>query len=204
MILVIIEHLQGKLNKMSLEALSAAAAIGKQMNHPVEALVLGGSAGAYAAEIPASKLHVVDHPLLERYTADGFSAAVRQAVEKLNPWLVLLPHTYQVRDFMPKLAAGMGRGFVGDSTGFKVDNGELLFQRQLFAGKIYCDVALAGSAPYFASVQAGTFRAAESAAAQQVAKLEVALDAAKIRQAPEDWFQEAKRSVDLTQAEIIV
>jgi electron transfer flavoprotein alpha subunit len=162
-----------------------------------------GSAG-FASEIPAAKLHVVEHPHLERYTADGYSAAARQVVEKLNPWLVLLPHTYQVRDFAPKLAASMGRGFVGDATGFKVENGELLLQRQLFAGKIYCDVALAGTAPFFASVQAGAFRAVESAAAQQVEKLEVSLDAAKIRQTAEDWFQEAKRSVDLSQAEIIV
>jgi len=204
MILVIVEHLQGKLNKMSLEAIAAAQAIGSQMNHPVEALVMGGSVAGYAAEIPVSKLHVVENPLLDRYSADGFSEAARLAVEKLNPWLVLLPHTYQVRDFAPKLAASMGRGFVGDSTGFKVENGELLFQRQLFAGKIYCDVALAGTAPFFASVQAGAFRAVESAASQQTEKLEVSLDASKIRQVPEDWFQEAKRSVDLTQAEIIV
>jgi len=202
MILVIVEHLQGKLNKMSLEAIAAAQAIGSQLNHTVEALCLGGS--GFAAEIPATKLHVVENPLLDRYTADGYSAAACQAVEKLNPWLVLLPHTYQVRDFAPKLAASMGRGFVGDATGFKVENGELLLQRQLFAGKIYCDVALAGAAPFFASVQAGAFRAVEAAAAQQVEKLEVPLDASKIRQAPEDWFQEAKRSVDLSQAEIIV
>lgn len=202
MILVIVEHLQGKLNKMSLEAIAAAQAIGSQLNHPVEALCIGG--GGFASEIPAAKLHVVENPLLDRYTADGYSAAARQAVEKLNPWLVMFPHTYQVRDFAPKLAASMGRGFVGDATGFKVENNELLFQRQLFAGKIYCDVALAGAAPFFASVQAGAFRAAESGAAQQVEKLEVSLDAAKIRQAPEDWFQEAKRSVDLSQAEIIV
>src|SRR5258706_3219458 len=202
MILVIVEHLQGKFNKASLEAMAAAQAIASQLNHPVEALCLGG--GGFAAEIPVAKLHVAEHASLERYTADGYSAAARQAVEKLNPWLVLLPHTYQVRDFVPKLAASMGRAFVSDATGFKVENGELLFQRQLFAGKIYCDVAFAGKAPFFASVQAGAFRAAESTAAQQVEKLEISLDSTKIRQAPEDWFQEAKRSVDLSQAEIIV
>jgi electron transfer flavoprotein alpha subunit len=119
MILVAVEHLQGKLNKMSLEALAAALAIGKEMNHPVEALVMGGAVAAMAAEIPTVKLHVVENPKLDRYTADGFTAALKQVVEKLNPWLVLLPHTYQARDFAPKLAAGMGKAFVSDGTGYK-------------------------------------------------------------------------------------
>src|SRR5882757_8176994 len=111
MILVVIEHLQGKLNKMSLEALAAAELIGKEMNHPVEALIAGGQGvgSGIAPEVPAAKLHVVDHELLTHYTPDGYALAIRQAVEKLKPWLVLLPHTYQVRDFAPKLAAGMWR-----------------------------------------------------------------------------------------------
>ena len=204
MILVVIEQRQGKLNRMSLEALAAAQAIGKEMNHPVEALLPGQGVTGLAAEIPAAKLFLAEHPLLENYTPDGYAGAVRQAVEKLKPWLVLLPHTYQVRDFAPKLAASLGRAFVSDATGFKVEGGELLFARQLFAGKVYCDVAFGGEAPYFASVQAGAFRAGEAAPAQNVEKLEVSLDAAKIRTQPGELFQEAKRTVDLSQAEIIV
>src|SRR5213078_127526 len=133
MILVIVEHLQGKLNRMSLEALAAAQGIGQEANHPVEALLVGSGVAAMATEIPAAKLHVVEHPQLARYTADGYCIALRQAIEKLNPWLVLLPHTYQVRDFAPKLAAGMGKAFVSDGTGYKVEGGNLLITRQLFA-----------------------------------------------------------------------
>jgi len=204
MILVIIEHLQGKLNRMSLEALAAATAIGKELNHPVEALIAGANVAGIAAEIPAAKLHVIEHPLLERYSPDAYTVALKQAVEKLNPWLVVLPHTYQVRDFAPKLAAGLGKGFVSDGTGYKVEGGQLLFTRQLFAGKVSCDVAFGGASPFFASVQAGAFRGAESAPAAAVEKLEVSIDAAQVRNAPEDWFQEAKRTVDLSSAAAIV
>lgn len=204
MILVVIEHLQGKLNRMSLEAVAAAEAMGRELNHPVEAVIAGGSVGHLAAEIPVSKLHVIEHPLLDRYSPDAFTIALRQAVEKLNPWLVVLPHTYQVRDFAPKLAASLGKGFVSDATGYKVEGGELLIVRQLFAGKVSCDVAFGGASPYFASVQAGAFRGAEPAAAGAVEKLDVSLDAAQVREAPEDWFQEAKRTVDLSSAAAIV
>ncbi len=204
MILVVVEHLQGKLNRMSLEALAAAQAIGKELNHPVEGLLIGSGVAAMAAEIPVAKLHAVEHALLDRYTSDGYTIALKQVVEKLNPWLVLMPHTYQVRDFAPKLAAALGKAFLGDGTGYKVDGGELLFTRQLFAGKVSCDVAFGGASPYFASVQAGAFRGAEAGPATAVDKLDVTLDAAQIRNVPEDWFQEAKRTVDLSSAELIV
>ncbi len=204
-ILVVIEQRAGKLNRMSLEALAAAQAIGKELGRGVEAIVPGASVAALASEIPAPKLHALEHPLLEPYTPDGYSVALKQAIAKLQPWLVLLPHTYQVRDFAPKLAASMQRGFISDCIGYKVDGGALVLTRQFFAGKMNADVTFAGDAPYFASIQAGAFRSDQlGAASPAVEKVEVQLDAAQVRSKPGEPFQEAKRTVDLTQAEIIV
>ncbi len=205
MILTVLEQQQGKLNRMSLETLAAAQAIGRELNRPVEALLPGHAVAGLAAEIPAVKLHLVEHPRLEPYTPDAYSAALRRAVEKLKPWLVLFPHTYQVRDFAPKLAASLGRALISDCTGFKVEGGRLFFLRQLFAGKMSCEVAFGGEAPYFASIQAGAFRAeAESQLGALVEKLDVSLDGVAVRTSPKELFQEAKRTVDLSQAEIIV
>ncbi len=204
-ILTVIEQRDGHLNRMSLEALAAAQAIGRETGHEVEALVPGHNVAGLAAHIPAPRLYLLDHPLLEKYTPDGYTVALQQAVEKLQPWLVLMPHTYQVRDFAPSLAARLHRTLISDAIAYKVDNGELTFTRQLFQGKMNADVAFCGSAPYFASVQSGAFRADQLAAATpQVEKLDVQLEASQIRTVPGDLFQEAKRTVDLTQAEIIV
>ncbi len=194
---------------MSLEALAAAQAIGQELGREVEAIVLGNGPGAggnaLAAEIPVARLYALEHPLLEPYTPDGFTIVLKQAVEKLRPWLVLLPHTYQVRDFAPKLAAALGRGFISDCIGYKVENRELLLTRQLFQGKMNADVAFAGEPPYFASVQAGAFRSDQlPPAAPAVEKMEVRLEASQVRTVPGELFQEAKRTVDLSQAEIIV
>ena len=204
MILTVFEQRQGKLNRMSLETLAAAQALGRELNRSVEALLPGNEVASLAAEMPAVKLHLLEHPRLEPYTPDAYSAALRLAVEKLKPWLVLFPHTYQVRDFAPKLAASLGRAFLSDCTGFKVEGGELLFLRQLFAGKMSCEVAFGGEPPYFASIQAGAFRAEESPVGAQVEKLDVALDGVAVRTSPQELFQEAKRTVDLSQAEVIV
>jgi electron transfer flavoprotein alpha subunit len=204
-ILVVIEQRGGHLNRMSLEALAAAQAIGRDTGHEVEAILPGHNVAGLAAQIPVSRLHLVDHPLLENYTPDGYTIALKQAIEKLQPWLVLLPHTYQVRDFAPSLAASVHRSFISDAIACKVEDGELMFTRQLFQGKMNADVAFASAAPYFASVQAGAFRADQlPAATPQVEKVEVQLDASQIRTVPGELFQEAKRTVDLTQAERIV
>jgi electron transfer flavoprotein alpha subunit len=204
-ILTVIEQRAGKLNRMSLEALAAAQAIARDLGRKAEAIVPGHDIGGLAGEIPAEKVYQLDHPLLEPYTPDGYSLALKQAIEKLQPWLVLLPHTYQVRDFAPKLAASLGRGFVPDCIGYKVDNGELLLTRQLFQGKMNADVAFAGPAPFFASVQAGAFRADQlPSLTPSIEKIDACLEPAQIRTKPGEPFQEAKRTVDLTQAEVIV
>ena len=50
----------------------------------------------------------MEHPALESYTPDGFVQALEQVIQKEQPALVLLPHTYQTRDFAPK-AGGADR-----------------------------------------------------------------------------------------------
>ena len=205
MILTVVEHCEDKLNRMSLEALAAAQAIGAELGHPVEAIVPGQNIAGLAAQVPAGKVYAAEHDLLEPYTPDGYTLALKQAIEQIQPWLVLFPHTYQVRDFAPKLAAAFGRGFISDCIGYKVEDGQLLMTRLMFQGKMNADVAFAGEPPCFASVQAGAFRADQLPAAMPaVEKVAIRLEAAQIRQQPGERFQEAKRTVDLSQAGVIV
>ena len=69
-----------------------------------------------------------------------------------------MPHTYQVRDFVPKLATAMGRTVISDCIGFKKDGDKLLFTRQMFQGKFAADVSLTSQAPWFVTFQNGAFR----------------------------------------------
>jgi electron transfer flavoprotein alpha subunit len=125
-----------------------------------------------------------------------------------KPDLVLFPHTYQVRDFAPKLAATLGKGMIGDCVGYRNEGGKLVFVRQMFQGKTAADVTFQGSAPWFASFQAGAFRsdlvAAHPSGKAPVNSVSVELKAEQIRTKPLDLFKEAKSAVDLTQAPLIV
>src|SRR5581483_2987082 len=173
------------------------------------AAVVGGGA-AIASEVAAKKLakvYSVESPKLEPYTPDAFAAALKQFLGSKQPKLVLMPHTYQVRDFVPKLATAMGRTVISDCIGFKHEGGKLVFTRLMFQGKLAADVSFVSDAPWFVTFHNGAFRGdkAEGGAAPaafETVKVEIA--EAGIRNKPQQVFKEAKQAVDLTQAEIIV
>src|SRR3984893_6657777 len=210
-ILVIAEQRQGKWNNTSFETLAAAQQIAKDTSSTVSGLVIGkgvsGLAGEFAAKNVADVL-LVEHDLLEAYTPDGYCVALSQVINAAKPDLVLFPHTYQVRDFAPKLAAMLGKGMIGDCVGYRNEGGKLTFVRQMFQGKTAADVAFQSSAPWFASFQAGAFRsdlvAAHPSGKAPVNSVSVELKAEQIRTKPLDLFKEAKSAVDLTQAPLIV
>jgi electron transfer flavoprotein alpha subunit len=207
-ILVVLEQQSGKWNRMSWETLAAGQQFGAALGQSVEAAVVGNGIGALAAEAATKKVakfYAVDHALLASYTADGFTAAVEALIRKVNPGLVLFPHTYQVRDFAPKLATRFAQALISDVISVRMDSGSPVFVRLLFQGKLNGDVRLSGGGPHFASLQAGAWRAdsLESGSAE-VEAFTPALDASQIRQKPEAPFRESARAVDLTAAEIIV
>jgi len=206
-VLVVVEEAENGLNPMSVETIAAAQSWGRQRGAEVHAAVLGSGSGAAAAlaKFQLHQIHSVEHELLARYTADGYSAALRQLIEQLQPEMVLFPHTYQVRDFAPKLATALRRVLVSDVVAMHEDKGAPVLVRQLFQGKVNADVRFAGTPPCFISLQAGAWRAegAESGSAP-VEVFKPQLEAAQIRTKPLDRFREAARAVDLSAAPIIV
>jgi electron transfer flavoprotein alpha subunit len=209
-ILLITEQREGKWNKTSLETLAAAQQIANETKGRLIAAVIGKGVAALAGELAATKIDevlLVEHDLLAAYTPDGFTRALQQAIAQAKHDLVLLPHTYQVRDFAPKLAASLGKGMIGDCIAYRHENGKLTFVRQMFQGKTVADVVFEGAPPSFASFQAGAFRAdliAQGAAKAPVTPVTVELNAGQIRTKPLEIFREAKQAVDLTQAPILV
>jgi electron transfer flavoprotein alpha subunit len=207
-VLVVMEQQGGKWHRMSWEALAAGIELGTQLNLPVEAAVVGQGIGALAAEAATkaiSKVHAVEHDLLKDYTADAYTAAVQQLIQKTGSSVVLFPHTYQVRDFAPKVATRFGRVLISDVIALKAEGASLTFVRQLFQGKMNADFQTTGTGAAFASIQAGAFRAdALSAGTAAVETFTPALDASTVRVQVEAPFRESSRAVDLTAAEIIV
>jgi electron transfer flavoprotein alpha subunit len=209
-ILVIVEQREGKLNRVSWETLTAGQALAADTGWTLEAAVAGSGVTNLANEIAGkkvAKVYAVESKKLDPYTPDAFSAALQQFIASKQPRLVLMPHTYQVRDFVPKLATAMERSAISDCIGYKKDGEKLLFTRQMFQGKLAADVSFACDAPWFVTFQNGAFRGDKveaGAAPAPVETVNVEIADGVIRNQPQEVFKEAKQAVDLTQAEIIV
>jgi electron transfer flavoprotein alpha subunit len=210
-ILVVTEQRQGKWNNTSFETLAAAQQIATASSGTITAVVIGKGMAALADEVAGknvAEVLLVEHDLLENYTPDGYCVALKQVIEAAKPDFVLFPHTYQVRDFAPRLAAMLGKGMVGDCVGFRNEGGKLVFVRQMFQGKTAADVTFTGTAPWFASFQSGAFRAdlltTHPTGKAPINAAKVELKPQDIRTKPLELFKEAKSAVDLTQAPLIV
>jgi electron transfer flavoprotein alpha subunit len=209
MILVVAEQRDGKLNRASWETVAAAQQLGGASTSPVTVLVPGANATSVANELVAAQVTevlTVAHPALEPYTPDGYTAVLAAAIAQLGPRYVLLPHTYQTRDFAPKLAARLDRALITDVTAIKTGS-ETAFVRPMFQGKLTADVVPQGSTPYFITLQIGAYRADQAkrgASPAPVRAIDVTVDVSAAREKPEAPFQQAKQAVDLSQAERIV
>jgi electron transfer flavoprotein alpha subunit len=206
-IMVVAEQREGKLNRVSLETIAGAQAIGKETGWTVEIVLPGNQTSALAQELAGyrvEKVYNLEGASLQNYTSDAYVHALKELIASQQPTLVLFPHTYQVRDFAPRLAFALDRTLISDATGHKYENGKLLFTRQMFQGKFAADVAFAGEAPWLATLQIGTYRADQAETGSAPVERVEAAAPPTLRVTPHEVFQEVKQAVDLSQAEIIV
>jgi electron transfer flavoprotein alpha subunit len=204
-ILSFIEHRAGVLNKTSLESLAAAQSFGSQLQQQVTAVVLG--ANAIAAEIAAydvAKVISAENEKLASYTPDAYTDAMEHVIRKLDPQFVVMPHTYLVRDYAPKLAARFQKSLISDCVRAQVANGAITFTRRIFLGKIDADVVADGEAPVFATFQSGAYRPDQAVKGSGVQVETMAVEIGEVRMVPEAPFQEVKGAVDLSKADVIV
>jgi len=207
-ILIVLEESNGQIHRMGLESIAAGQRLSDEMGLTAGALVLGGNSDGLADQ--ASKYQLgevlkVNDALLESYSADGYSEAVKQIIDQENPTYVLFGHTYQVRDYVPRLSAKLNKPFLVDNIAIRVENGQPIFTKQMFNAKLSADVEANGSGPFLVSFQSAAFSMdAAAAGSASIRESTVQLDTAMIRTKSEPPFQEEAGGVDLTSADIIV
>jgi electron transfer flavoprotein alpha subunit len=206
-ILVFIEHRDGVLNKTSLEAIAAGQNFGSQLQQPVTAVVLGSHVNTVAQEIAAydvQKVLYAENEKLASYTPDAYTEAMEGVIRQVDPNLVVMPHTYLVRDYAPKLAARFQKALISDCVRAQVANGAITFTRRIFLGKIDADVVSDGNAPVFATFQSGAYRPDQAVKGSGAPVETIAVEIGEVRMTPEAPFQEVKAAVDLSKADVIV
>ncbi len=204
-VLVVVEHKNGALGRLSLEAIAAGQTLAKMLGVECSAALLGEGIAPLLEGLGdknLAKVFAVEHALLKQYTADGYVHALEQVVKKLAPAYVLFPHTYQVRDYAPALATRFHQVLLPDVVAVHAGP---VFVRQLFQGKLNGDYRPSAAGPCFVSVQAGSFKAESvEAGTAPVEAIAVELAPEQIRSKPGEPFRESAHTVDLTSAPVIV
>ncbi len=203
-VLVLAEHRRRELREVTLEMIRAAEAFpGAEST-----VVVPGAAAAPLAEALApfaARVLLLDHPLLDAYSPPEYAAALRQVVEREDPEVVLLPHSYRGMDLAGRLAAVLHRPFVTDAVGIRPGDGGLEIDRQVYGGRVHCRLVLPPGEPVVLSVRPTTFPAAEprgSPGAVEAFRPEGLPEAPAVRFL--EYVEEAAGEVDITQAEVIV
>ena len=141
---VVLEDRGGRIGRISWEAVAAANILAAQSGAKPNAVVIGAQTEALANEAATkgvAKVVRIEHPLLAQYTSDGFTAALEQFIRAESPDYIVFPHSYQVRDYVPALAARLGRVLIGDVTA--ISDGPT-FTRSLMQGRLSGNYKSAG------------------------------------------------------------
>jgi electron transfer flavoprotein alpha subunit len=202
---IVLEERDGRIGRISWEAVAAGQKLAKQLGLTASAVLPGAQTEALVTEAASKALTRavrLEHPLLAPYTPDGFSLALEQFLNLEKPDFVVFPHTYQVRDYAPALAARMGQVLIGDVTGI---NQGPVFIRQLMQGRLTGEYRHSGNGTCFISVQSGAFRADQAeAGSATVETFAPTIEAAQIRTRPGQPFRASAQTVDLGAAQFIV
>jgi electron transfer flavoprotein alpha subunit len=137
-ILVFIEQRNGNLRKASLEALSEAKRLASGAGLAVDAVLAGHGIAGKAAELGkygAGRVFVADEEKLALYSAEGYAAAVRAAVERSAPVALFMAATALGRDLSGRVAARLGWGCLADVVRVRIEGGAVVATRPVYSGK---------------------------------------------------------------------
>ena len=197
-ILVVLEDNRGSLHRMSKEAIAGA----QKMGGSISALAIGPNGDALAEELSGVDLVeviTVSHDLVSSYNADGYSEVVKQVIESESPQTIVIGHSYQTRDFMPRVSAKLDIPFIPDI--ISMDDGIV---KQVLNAKLNALVTTSAD-QVILSFQSATFSEEAMVTGSCLTRsIEVNLDSSIVRSEAEDPFQEDAGDVDLESAELIV
>ena len=206
MILTYIETRDNKIKKASLEALSEAGRMARELKTEATAVVVGTGKDGLATELSsygASKIYLLENAALDQYSTQDYAAALADLVKKSSPSAVFFSATSMGKDLSPRLAARLGVGAASDCTQVAAKDGQLEFTRPIFAGKALLTFRLTSS-PQVVSLRPNVFPLAPAAAAGETIKEGVEVPASPAGARVTEILQERGGEMDVTEADIVI
>ena len=197
--LVILESTRGSLHRLSKEAIVGA----KELGGTVSVLAIGKDADLTVEELSGIQLDeilTVKNELVDLYSADGYTEVVSQVIQLESPKNIILGHTYQTRDFVPRISARLDIPFISDL----ISVSDQLFVKQVLNAKLNASIS-SKSDQVILSFQSAAFSDENlEKGSSSIRHLDINLSSNMIRSKSEEPFQEDAGDVDLESAELLI
>lgn len=141
-ILVITEHLNGKMADISYEMVGKAKSLASDLGGSAIAVVLGSGAASLAEGFGGDSTLYVDDAALEQYNPEAVGRVVAALVAEHSPRLVMFGYTSMGMDVASWLSVKAGIPHLAYVSDVSADGGSLAITSQLYGGK-----AMAESVP---------------------------------------------------------
>ncbi|MEX2425318.1 MAG: electron transfer flavoprotein subunit alpha/FixB family protein [Thermomicrobiaceae bacterium] len=208
-ILIALESHEGTLRGTAYEAFAAGRSLADETGGTLVALAIGSGINEGAAQLGsygADRVLAADAPELSSITVDGYSKAIGQAIDQIEPDIVLLAGTTAGRDIAAFLAGKRGAAHLPDCSALRIDGSLLVARRPVYGNKMMTEVTAELGQCVFATLHTGAFKAPEADSSRQVEiePLELTFAEGDIRVKIKGLESSAGEAADLTSADVVV
>lgn len=228
------EQRKGKIMNVALELIGEGRRLSREISDDAKvcALIVGNNIENLAKECyeyGADSVYLIEDPLLENYTTDGYTKVIVDAVNEYKPEIVIYGATHIGRDLAPRVAARLNTGLTADCTRLDVkvssyidyaiknttldvstldpnsDDKGLKQTRPAFGGNLMATIICPKTRPQMSTVRPGVMQKRERqvGATGELVKVKPAISKSDIKIEILDIVKSAKELVSLTDAEII-
>lgn len=198
-VLVLIDAVDGKVAKPSLELLTIAKSIGEP-----SAVVFGEADNATLASYGAEKIYTYADSVFQDYLVAPKAEAVAALVAEKSPAAVLVTASVEGKEVAARAALKAGSGLITDAVDVAVDGGSITTTQSVFAGSYTVAAKVTKGAPFIA-VKPNSVAPAEAAGAGTVEAVSFDVsDAAKGAKVVSSEAKAASGRPELTEAAIVV
>ena len=233
-IFVVIEQRNGAVQKVSYELIGEATKLAADMGEQVVAVLMGYQIADKAEmliQYGASKVLVLDDPVLEHYTTEPYVKGIEYVIKTYDPNVVLFGASSIGRDMAPRVAGRIHTGLTADCTRLDIDvakyqeylrtatnvpaekidaldatNRNLKMTRPAFGGNVMATIICPNYRPQMATVRPGVMAMPEKDTSRtgEVVMVDAKLSAADQNVEILDVVKNSKKSVDITDAKVLV
>lgn len=208
-ILVFIEQREGKILPASFQMLAAAETLAGETGGQVEACVVGSGVGALTDSIAAQgakKIYTVDDDGLMHYRAKAYASATCAAIDAADPKIVIIPTSFMGRDLAARVAARKKAALAIDCTSVKLDGGDLVIEKPMYAAKFSGTFKLPGDRLQVVTIRSNTYPAkeAQAGASAEVASVSFSVPDDDKRLTIKEVASTSSGVKDVTEGDIVV